>query len=63
LFSSAGKPHRLLSIFDSPIENNPVSHHPGSVLRIFRNLPARVVSMELSGRVCIHGGRCVLHVL
>ena len=63
LFSGTGKSYRLLSVLDCAIENHSGGHYISDLLDFFRNLPSRIVSMELRRGIRVYRRSSVLHVL
>jgi len=63
LFSGAGEPHRIVSIFDGAAEDHSRGHYPVGVFGFFRALSERTVSVELRRRFHVPRWRSLFHVL
>lgn len=63
LFSGAGEPHWVISIFYRATEDDSGSHHASRFLAFFGDILARAVSMELLGSIRLHSGCRLLYVL
>jgi len=63
LFSGAGEPDRLLSVFHGATENDPGSRYADRVLDFFGDVPSRTVPVELHRCVWIYHRCRILHVL
>src|SRR5436190_10802622 len=63
LLPGAGKPNWVVSIHDRAAEDHSGSDYADCVLGFLCNVPPRIFSLELPGRVWPHRGGGVLHVL
>ena len=57
LFSGAGQPHRVLPVYDGPVENDSGNHHADGFLFFFGVLSRRIPEVEHDCGVFMHG-RC-----
>jgi hypothetical protein len=62
LLPGAGQPDRQPVFLRRPVENDPGSHNPGGVCRVFRPVPEGILQMELCGFLFIYFRSGFLHV-
>ena len=63
LLSGTRKSHRVVSIFNRPVENDSGSDHACRLFDFFSPVFARTIPVELRGRFCVYRRGGVFYVL